>query len=365
LDADHPCTGAFLHADSQAGTATADPDLNAWLDDPSNKQQILAADNDYENFRNLIAGRIDGVLVDRLAGMSAAWRGGWERDVALQPMKITGDIVFLFNGRTVSPDMIARFDQAIGTLRDDGTLERVVARYQLPVLMGRVMDSQWFFVMDIVGTIAFALSGVLIALRERYSFYGALVLAALPAVGGGAIRDLIVGREPLGILVTPLYMLLVIGTVLAGYVTVRLLRLFSDRLRSLQTPGRQRLLENLYEVSDAIGLAAFTVTGLAVAISSRAEPLWLWGPLLAMLSGAGGGIVRDMVRQSNGIGSLHDAFYAEVPLIWGFLLVMFLLLAGSSLDPQIFFVAVVLTIVGAFSTRMAVVFLKLKSPSFG
>lgn len=138
----------------------------------------------------------------------------------------------------------------------------------------------------------------------------------------------------MGIPVTPFYILVVIATVLAGYVFVRLMRLFGSRLSGLQTPGRQRLLENLYEVSDAIGLAAFTVTGLAVAISSRAEPLWLWGPLLAMLSGAGGGIVRDMVRQWNRIGSLQDAFYAEVPLMWGFLLVMFLLLAGSSLDPD-------------------------------
>jgi len=349
------------------GKAYPDPALNAYLEDPANEARIVRADNDYENFRNLVAGRVDGLLADRLAGMAAAWRGGWEREVALQPLALTGEMAFLFNGSNVPPEMIERFDSAIASLQASGEIERMISRYELPVLMGRVMDSGWFLTMDIIGTVAFALSGVLIAMRERYSLLGALVLAALPAVGGGTLRDLIVGREPLGVLASPLYLGLVIGTVMAGYLALRLWRLLESRAESFagfRSAGRQRALQNVYEVSDAMGLAAFTVTGVAVAISSRTEPLWLWAPLLAALTGAGGGILRDLVRQADRIDSLRGAFYAEVPLIWGFLLVAFLVMAGSALDPSLFFIAVMVTIGGAFLTRMAAVVLRLKSPIF-
>ncbi|MDX6751827.1 TRIC cation channel family protein [Geminicoccaceae bacterium 1502E] len=349
------------------GAAYPDPALNAWLADPPNRARIVPADNDYESFRNLIGGRVDGLLTDRLAGMAASWRGGWERQVTLQDLALSGDVAFLFNGTTVPPGTVDRFDAAIERLQQQGGIERLITRYQLPVLMGRVMDRGWFKAMDIVGTVAFALSGVIIAVRERYSLLGGMVLAALPAVGGGTLRDLLVGREPLGVLASPLYLGLVIGTVLAGFLVVRLVHLAERRCGrplALRSPARQRARRHLYEVSDAIGLAAFTVTGVAVAISSRTEPLWLWAPLLAMLTGAGGGILRDLVRRADRIDSLHDAFYAEVPLIWGFLLIAVLLLAGPTLDPDLFFMAVLVTIVGAFWTRLAVVFLRIKSPAF-
>lgn len=128
-------------------------------------------------------------------------------------------------------------------------------------------------------------------------------------------------------------------------------------------PGR-RSWSNLFEISDAVGIAAFTVTGVAVAVSQRAEPLWLWAPLLATLTAAGGGILRDIVRQSGDIAALRTQFYAEVPLLWGLLLGLHLSWQTSPLDPDRFVWAVVVTLVGAFLTRLAVVALGLSSPPF-
>jgi hypothetical protein len=68
----------------------------------------------------------------------------------------------------------------------------------------------------------------------------------------------------------------------------------------------------------------FSVIGVIVAVESGASPLWLWGPLLAMLTGAGGGIMRDVIRADSNMPSLKGEFYAEVALIWGFLFSLFL-----------------------------------------
>ncbi|WP_448189576.1 trimeric intracellular cation channel family protein [Azospirillum sp. sgz301742] len=70
---------------------------------------------------------------------------------------------------------------------------------------GEVVNTPWFLTIDLMGTVAFALSGITIARSERYSIFGALMLAWLPALGGGLIMDLIAGRNPPGILAQPSY----------------------------------------------------------------------------------------------------------------------------------------------------------------
>ena len=116
------------------------------------------------------------------------------------------------------------------------------------------------------------------------------------------VRDVIVSR-PLGAISSPLYAYLILGTVGIGYLFLRVI----DRLRSKDPPhGRDAKptdegsflgqAGNIVEIFDALGLAAFTVTGVVVALSQQVHPLWLWGPLLATLTGAGGGIGASVAR---------------------------------------------------------------------
>ena len=117
---------------------------------------------------------------------------------------------------------------------------------------------------------------------------------------------------------------------------------------------------------DALGLAAFTVIGVVVAVEAKANPLWLWGPLLAALTGAGGGIVRDVIRADANNPYLKGTFYAEIALIWGLLLSLFLMWYANLLDykPAEISLAVVVTLIGALLTRMVVFHLKIRSPMY-
>lgn len=350
-----------------AGFAYADPLVNAYVADAANADLIVFADNEYQNLRNLLDKVVDGVIADRLVATTSAWRGGWREQVEEHPLRFSTNIHFIFSKQSVSPETVQRFDEAIARLEESGEMRRIVSAFLSPILLAQTLDSRWFRVLDIIGTVAFALSGLLIAFRERYSLLGALVLAALPAVGGGVMRDLLVGREPLAVLTTPLYLGLVGATVASGFALVRLLRA-TDRRGWLPGRvsefGRHRSLRDVYEISDAVGIAAFTVTGVAVAVSARTEPLWLWGPLLAMLTAAGGGMLRDLVRQSGNIASLKGEFYAEVPLLWGLLLSLYLVWQTPHLDPEDLVLAVVVTMAGAFLTRVIAVFARLRAPAF-
>ena len=117
---------------------------------------------------------------------------------------------------------------------------------------------------------------------------------------------------------------------------------------------------------DALGLAAFTVIGVVVAVEARSDPLWLWGPLLAALTGAGGGVIRDAIRADANNPFLKGTFYGEVALIWGLALSLFLTWYANLLDykPGEITLAVVITVMGALLTRMAVFHFRVRSPMY-
>ena len=353
-----------------AGYAYVHPWINAFIADPENATQVVPVANDYENFVNLMEGQIDGFITDKLVGATTAWRGGWRGQAEPHPLEISVPIHFMFSKASVSDETVAAFNAAIDQVVEDGAYDRIFAHYLFPVMVAQILDTRWFLILDVIGTIAFAISGVLIASRKGYSFVGAFVLSALPAVGGGTLRDLLVDRHPIAVASTPLYLVLVLATVLIGFLIIggmaRLRRsVASERLEgAVEVVTWQGIHLKALAIFDAIGLATFTVIGVAVAVGTQASPLWLWGPILAMVTGAGGGIVRDIVCQRGDIPFLRTEVYAEVALFWGFLFSIYLLWRIPEIHPEELLLAVVVVVVGGFATRMAAVHFGLRNPLF-
>lgn len=233
----------------------------------------------------------------------------------------------------------------------------------LPTLKSAV-DVPWFVSIDILGTIAFAISGLVLARRDDYSVFGAVVLATLPAVGGGILRDLIFGRTPVGFTRTPLYLLIILATVGVGYLVMLLIDLLPARAEQSQASRFRRLASNVIEVCDALGLASFIVTGVVVAVEVGAAPIYLWGPVAATLTAAGGGILRDIVRADKENPALKRTFYTEVAVIWGFAFSVYLSLGTSTLADGTLTLVIVATMLGAFLTRLAAVAFGWRSPKF-
>jgi uncharacterized membrane protein YeiH len=131
--------------------------------------------------------------------------------------------------------------------------------------------------LDYLGTFAFAISGALTAARHRLDWFGLVVLAAVTAVGGGTIRDLLIGQVPPFCLQDESYLLLAL---VAAMAVVGLHRHITRRERALL-------------VADAIGLGVFTVIGAARA--TEAGLGWVGTVGLACLTGVGGGVIRDLL----------------------------------------------------------------------
>ena len=135
-------------------------------------------------------------------------------------------------------------------------------------------------VLELVGTFVFALSGASAGLKYRLDVFGVLVLSFVTATAGGVMRDLLIGAVPPVALRDWRYLAI---SVVAGLVVF-----FSSR-----RPERQYRLRTLVLTFDAAGLALFAASGTMTALGHDLDPVI--AALLGMLSGIGGGVMRDVL----------------------------------------------------------------------
>lgn len=132
-------------------------------------------------------------------------------------------------------------------------------------------------VLDLVGTFVFALAGATAGVRRRLDIFGVLVLSLVTASAGGIARDLLIGAVPPAALADWRYFA---AAMLAGVITF----LWYPTIERLRTPVR---------MFDAAGLALFAVAGAEKSLDFGLHPLM--AALLGMLTGIGGGMLRDIL----------------------------------------------------------------------
>ena len=135
------------------------------------------------------------------------------------------------------------------------------------------MDT-FIFIVNILGTVAFAASGAMIGLRKNMDIFGVCILGLTTATGGGVIRDLILGLTPPSAFRDPTCAMVALATSAV---------FFSRRMRHLLMHNQSRYDRLLFWM-DTLGLGAFTVIGVELACSRA-------------VTGVGGGVVRDLLAQ--------------------------------------------------------------------
>ena len=197
----------------------------------------------------------------------------------------------------------------------------------------------WTF-FEIAGTIAFAISGALVGISRRMDIFGILVLALNTAIGGGIIRDVLVGNIPPNSFKTSIYILLTVITTLIIFLIYR-----KQILRYVS----RRKLRKMYLLADTLGLASFTVTGTTIGFNAYPE-YPLFAITLGLITAVGGGIIRDVLAQR--IPSvLQEEIYALPSIIGG---IVFYLIAIIGDDywylasPISFFVVFFLRMIGIY-----------------
>ncbi len=150
---------------------------------------------------------------------------------------------------------------------------------------------------DLLGTFVFALSGGVLAVRKQLDLFGVLVLSCAAAVSGGIVRDVMIGAHPPASLADWRYL---VTAMLAGLVTFRWCGLI-ERLR------------NPVQLFDAAGLALFAVLGTDKALAFGLAPFG--SMLLGIITGIGGGIVRDLLVVRTPVVLQQTELYAMAALV--------------------------------------------------
>jgi len=150
-----------------------------------------------------------------------------------------------------------------------------------------------FTIFEIIGTVAFALSGALTAIRKEMDVFGACVLGMTTAIGGGIIRDILLGITLPSSLINPTNATIAIIVSLITYI-----------------PPIQKFVINKHKaynlgifIADSVGLGVFTVVGASTAFEHIENPNLFTVVFLGVMTGVGGGILRDV-------------FSKEVPIIF-------------------------------------------------
>lgn len=142
-------------------------------------------------------------------------------------------------------------------------------------------------ILEIVGTVAFAVSGALISVNAGLDLFGVILLGCTTAVGGGIMRDILIGTEPPAIF-SRFYIVLIAIVVSLGVFIVSYIN------RHKFTPFRKKI-EHINNIFDAIGLGAFTVMGTEIAFSHGLGDRVFLSVTLGLLTGVGGGVIRDVL----------------------------------------------------------------------
>lgn len=180
-----------------------------------------------------------------------------------------------------------------------------------------------FYLLDIIGTMAFAMSGALTAMNKKMDPFGVFIIAFVTSVGGGTLRDVMIGRTPVGWMRDLNY----VYAILIGFFVALVFRKKLDRFRT-----------SLF-LFDTIGLGVFTLIGLQKGIDIHLNPVICIA--LGTMTACFGGVIRDILCNDIPV-IFRKEIYATICIIGG---IVFFSLKELHLESDILYLITSLVII--------------------
>ena len=201
------------------------------------------------------------------------------------------------------------------------------------------MEINLFNILEILGTAAFAISGALSAMNRKLDVFGIFIIAFVTGIGGGTVRDILIGNTPVTWMDNIIYIYLI------GIVTI-LSIIFRTKINYLKT--------SLF-LFDTIGLGIFTIIGVETGIQNNLNPII--SVALGVMTGTFGGVIRDILCNEIPV-IFRKEIYATACLIGG---LVFIILHKLGVEREIIYIVTSLIVI---SIRLVVVKFKISLPSF-
>ena len=162
------------------------------------------------------------------------------------------------------------------------------------------------FVLELIVAAAFAISGAMAAIKRKADIFGVVFLGVITALGGGVIRDVLIGQLPPKMFISYAYLL--------ASLLVSLIVFFDAYIRREKYFANKDKLSEINNIFDAVGLAVFTISGMNTAMGVSDNVILIL--TLGVITGVGGGMLRDMMTNTMP-KVLRKRVYAVASLIGG------------------------------------------------
>ena len=146
------------------------------------------------------------------------------------------------------------------------------------------------YIMELIGTIAFAISGALIAVRRNLDLFGVVLVGCITSVGGGIMRDLFLGKFPPNIFSNVIVLIIAAITAIVVFVI--------SYFNANKFESFEKRIESINNFFDAVGLATFSAIGTEMACELGFSDMAIFSISMGLLTGIGGGIIRDILVDS-------------------------------------------------------------------
>ena len=203
---------------------------------------------------------------------------------------------------------------------------------------------EFIYVLDIIGTFAFAVSGALVASDKKFDLFGVVIIAFVTAVGGGMLRDLLIDAHPINWIGDLNYMYTIFLAVIFTF-------LFKSKIAHLS--------KTMF-LFDTVGLSVFTLLGLEKGLSFNLNPIIAL--IMGMISAVFGGVLRDVL--TNKIPLIFEKeIYASACLVGG---ISYLLLTYFNMTENVIFVfsASIILIIRVIAVKFKLQLPKIKDDLF-
>ncbi len=196
-----------------------------------------------------------------------------------------------------------------------------------------------FYILDLIAVAVFAITGALEAGQQKMDLFGVIVVAIVTAIGGGTLRDILLGRLPVYWVHDINYIFSTVGAAIFTFIIVR----------------KKPLPQNAFLIPDAIGLGLFAVIGVAVALKLHVP--WLIASIMGVITAVFGGVIRDVL--CNQIPLIFRTEIYATAAWFGGLLQIFLVSSGISMD-----IASVISMIFIIVLRLAAIYWGICLPTF-